>query len=154
LCLCTVEFCTHNTIVIMALWHLNSRSLPSPKPLVVSGSTSWYGNDGNWSTIPIYVGSSKQEFQMLVSITSANTSIPFSDFCSQSNITNCGLDRGVSHSDGFLPANSTTWNASPTQWQGFDTVDLSHFGGPSLDQQPILGITTAIPFLASLGLPS
>jgi hypothetical protein len=90
---------------------------------------------------------------MLVSITSPNTLIPFPDFCSQSNITNCGLDRGVSHGDGFVSVNSTTWNASSAhQWQGFDTVDLSYFGGPSLDQQPILGITTAIPFLASLGL--
>jgi hypothetical protein len=129
---------------------LISRSTASPQPLAISGRESWSGNDGNWSVIPIQVGSSKEVFQVLVSITSSNTLLPLPDYCLQSNITNCGAARGVDDSNGFLTSNSSSWNASLSVNQGWDTIDLSFVGGPILDQQPITGIDSATPFLGSL----
>jgi hypothetical protein len=125
---------------------------PSPKPLVISASKSWKGNDGNWSVIPIQVGSSKKGFQVLVSISSSDTLLPWPDYCSQSNITTCGADRGVDGSDGFVTSSSSSWNASSGGNQGWDTINLSLAGGPVVDQQPITGIDSATPFLGSLGL--
>lgn len=124
----------------------------SPKPLVISGRKSWSGNDGNWSVIPIQIGSSKEGFQVLVSISSSDTLLPWPDYCSQSNIRTCGADRGVDGSDGFLTSNSSSWNASSSDNQGWDTIDLSLVGGPVLDQQSITGIDSATPFFGSLGL--
>lgn len=120
-----------------------------PQPLVISGR-GWNGNDGNWSTVPIRVGSTSQEVFVLVSTSQSGTSVPLPGSCS--GIKNCAADRGVAEGSGFVPANSPTWNASSDGSQGRDTIDMSDAKGPILKQQPIFGIESASPFLGSVGL--
>ncbi|KAK5168378.1 uncharacterized protein LTR77_006948 [Saxophila tyrrhenica] len=145
----------------------------TPAPVVVQPSL-WAGNDGNWSTFLLGVGSPAQYFGVLPSVLSSEVWIPVPEGCTwipSSVLPNCGATRGAldSGSLGFQTNRSTTWSQIGLQYLGtgqnlygpttqaglfgFDTVSFGpDLAGYRIPDQLIAGIATQDYWLGSLGL--
>jgi hypothetical protein len=142
-----------------------------PAPYIFSSGTTWAGNDGNWSTFSIGVGTPLQYFDLLPSTVSSEVWVPVPQGCSWApSWLDCGALRGVEatsgpESLGFEANSSRTWDTvgiyslaaeqnlygtSDTGLYGFDTVaiDADH----RLQKQVVAGISTADFWFGSLGL--
>lgn len=127
------------------------------------------GNDGQWSSLGLRVGTPAQNIRVLVSTNSPNTIVVYPQGCSKEAIDplpdNCANSRGVL----FNPNTSSTWHPQglfgindnhvgfeanlgyeANAEYGLETVGLSHVSGdnnePVLVNQTIAGIATASPF--------
>ncbi|KAK7178893.1 eukaryotic aspartyl protease [Paraphaeosphaeria sporulosa] len=140
--------------------------MSSPQPLVFSPSGSWDGNNGNWSTVVVRIGTPEQDFRVLPAPITGEILVPDSEACqmSKGDLPNCGALRGVvnaSHSAGFLFNASETWDplgkfmtnihcelgyASGATF-GTDNVGLmvQNSGGPTLQDQ-VVGLLGKSPF--------
>ena len=84
-------------------------------PLVLAASDVWAGNDGNWSTWAIKVGSSLQQFNIIPSTSHGEIWVPGPQGCTGSPAPlQCAESRGVGElqgqqSLGFQENASTTW---------------------------------------------
>lgn len=148
----------------------------SSKPLVLDAN-SWAGNDGNWSTWPILVGTPPQLFNVLPATSHGEIWIPLPEGCpSSSNLSypgSCGASRGVGdiegvQSSGYQQNASSTWNnigiyALPVQaglfeddqngLYGTETVSIDDGTGIlELPKQGVAGIATQDFWLGSLGV--
>ncbi|KAF2754504.1 acid protease [Pseudovirgaria hyperparasitica] len=86
----------------------------TPQAISVPPSGVWLGNDGNWSTFGIQVGTPAQNFNVLLSTNRHEFSVPYKNGCPESfDLTNCGYQRGVytenADQNGFDPNSSTSW---------------------------------------------
>jgi hypothetical protein len=152
--------------------------MANPYPLVLD-ATSWAGNDGNWSTWPIAVGTPPQQFNLLPATSHGEIWVPLPEGCQSSststfpNASSCGASRGAgifedSQSFGYQKNASTTWSetgiyALPVQeglfdddqngLYGTDTVRLSN-GSESVEvaDQSVVGLATKDFWLGSLGV--
>ena len=86
-------------------------------PLVLSPSWNFDGNDGNWSSFEITIGTPGQTFRILPSTSSSEIWVPLPQGCQGilSGVSNCGTQRGVedingTSSQGFQTNASSTWD--------------------------------------------
>lgn len=162
--------------------HLSRRKMPLhrrantvvPAPYVAAPTQEFDGNDGQWSTFAISVGTPGQSFRILPSTSGSETWLPVPDGCTSSDPDNCATSRGADPfngkaSSGFETNQSSTWNQiglynlglednlnySGNGEYGFDTVAL---GSPSdsakLSQNHtvVAGIAAKDYFLGIFGL--
>jgi hypothetical protein len=147
-------------------------------PLILD-ATSWAGNDGNWSTWPIKVGTPPQQFNILPATSHGEIWVPLPEACQSystvvfSNASSCGASRGAgqygdSQSSGFQKNASTTWSetgiyALPVQdglfvddqngLYGTDVVGLrNETGSVEVAEQSVVGLATKDFWLGSLGV--
>ncbi|KAF2689474.1 acid protease [Lentithecium fluviatile CBS 122367] len=151
---------------------------PTPKPYVVPPSQEFDGNDGDWSTFKVSVGTPGQDFQMLPSTKSGQTFVVFEDGCLASDPEDCPSLRGLgvfngAQSMGFLSNTSSTWstigqyevdlesalNYTASAMFGYDKVSLGAAADStstlSLDKQVVGGVPDLDYFLGHipLGVP-
>ncbi|CAG8952318.1 hypothetical protein HYFRA_00001063, partial [Hymenoscyphus fraxineus] len=144
-----------------------------PQPIVVPPSQYWDGDDGQWSSLGLRVGTPAQNIRVLVSTNSPNIIVVYPQGCSKDAIDplpgNCAISRGVL----FNPNISSTWHPQglfgindnhigfeanlgykANAEYGLETVGLSHVSGdengPTLANQTIAGIATASPFYVGI----
>ncbi|EAT88505.1 hypothetical protein SNOG_04745 [Parastagonospora nodorum SN15] len=147
---------------------------PLAYPLVVESSGRWLGNDGDWSSFYVHVGTPPQVFQVLPSLSAQTLYLPLDKDCGRFNISDCGELRGVEVwasklSDGFHPQNSTTWHELGVYGIGVgevfrlngngifgnDTAGLDTSGvidPVNLENHPIMAYTTSDMWIGVLGL--
>jgi hypothetical protein len=85
-------------------------------PFAFSPSEIWNGNNGNWSSFVVRVGTPEQDFQVLPSAATGEVLVPDSGGCqpNHGDPYNCADRRGVVNSTyhlGFESSASETWNA-------------------------------------------
>ena len=147
-------------------------------PLVLDGQ-SWAGNDGNWSTWPIYIGSPPQQFNVLPATSHGEIWVPLPEGCLLSysttftDVKDCGASRGAGsfqdvQSSGFQKNASTSWSetgryALPVQdglfeddqngLYGTDMVGVRK-GSESVEiaEQSVVGLATKDFWLGGLGI--
>ncbi|GIZ45953.1 hypothetical protein CKM354_000909800 [Cercospora kikuchii] len=146
--------------------------LHSPSPLILQ-SSGWGGNDGNWSTFQLNVGTPPQGFNLICSTTSSEIWIPLPEGCNTS-ITGCASSRGVQSFNGVQSSGSQTNESS--SWKqigiyalsgyddlfpdsgdaalyGLDNISLSSSGNTStFGSQIVGGISSYIFWLGVFGL--
>lgn len=146
---------------------------PSPSPIVYSPSQEFIGNDGQWSTFVVRVGSPAQNFHVIPASKSSEIYVPIVDGCQRDNITSCGPLRGAydfngRESSGFLVNSSSTWHeiglyemdARPeldftaNALYGLDTLGLmlQNSGGPTLSNQVIAAMANPSIWVGMVGL--
>nr|POE87308.1 candidapepsin-8 [Quercus suber] len=147
--------------------------METPTTFVVEASTSWYGNDGNWSTFNISVGTPPQYFEVLASTRTSQLWVPILEGCAGLSWPgyNCGASRGVDNASlypGFIPTNSSSWyelgvyqlpdeqslfGSTDNGTYGLDIITLGSQSSISLQNATsIAGIATPDFWLGSLGL--
>jgi len=151
----------------------------SVQPPLILDAQSWAGNDGNWSTWPVYVGTPPQQFNVLPATSHGEIWVPLPEGCQLSssttfaNTSSCGASRGAgdfqsAQSAGFQKNASTTWSetgiyALPVQdglfegdqggLYGTDVVVLANGSGPvEVVKQSVVGLATKDFWLGSLGV--
>ena len=146
-----------------------------PAPFVLEPS-QWIGNNGNWTSFLLGVGTPPQYFEVLPSTLSSELWIPVPEGCTwipSSVLPDCGASRGVQadkspQSLGFLSNESTTWSqiqvetlgteqnlygSTQTGLYGLDTVGFgSEQSGFTLPEQVVAGIATQDFWIGSMGL--
>lgn len=86
-----------------------------PEAFSFSPSGLWDGNDGNWSTFVVRLGTPPQNFRILPFTTTSQLWVPHSSGCEEGgDPADCGALRGVydiegQRSDGFVTNRSSTW---------------------------------------------
>jgi hypothetical protein len=157
---------------------MNVRKMTAFYPLVLD-ATSWAGNDGNWSTWPIQVGTPPQQFNVLPATSHGEIWVPLPEGCQSSstpifpNASSCGTSRGAgefgdSQSSGYQKNASTTWSetgiyALPVQdglfdddqngLYGTDIARLSNeTGSVEVAEQSVVGLATKDFWIGSLGV--
>jgi hypothetical protein len=147
-------------------------------PLIMDAQ-SWAGNDGNWSTWSIYVGTPPQQFNVLPATSHGEIWVPLPEGCQSSSSTtftttsSCGASRGAGEfwnvqSSGFQKNASTTWSetgiyALPVQECLFDddqnglygtdiVVMLNETQSVEIAQQSVVGLATKVLWLGSFGV--
>ncbi|KAH7065810.1 aspartic peptidase domain-containing protein [Paraphoma chrysanthemicola] len=150
---------------------MSNNSAQAPSPLVIENTGRWLGNDGNWSTFFIDIGSPPQRFHVLPSFASQTVYVPIDEDCAGMNLTSCGSLRGVENfqsrpSLGFQNNASSTWrNMGIYQiglgtelglgglgYFGTDTVTLSGGKSATLSDMLISTYATEDIWLGQLGL--
>ncbi|KAI6710754.1 hypothetical protein JHW43_006713 [Diplocarpon mali] len=152
---------------------------PAPKPLSISPSLYWDGDDGLWSTFQIQVGTPGQTVRLLPGTSASAGStiwvvIPPGCVDVNPSLENCENERGYL----FQSNLSTSWTTQGLQngvdgaifslntfeesllgksgngSYGYDTINLGIPGAglPRLERQVVAGIWTDDFFLGSLGL--
>ncbi|KAJ8611614.1 hypothetical protein MRB53_037838 [Persea americana] len=83
-----------------------------PAPFVVKPTNEWDGDDGNWSSFAISVGTPPQYFRVLPSTSSPDITLPVEEGCQGSliGLPNCGGLRGGEDGNPYLRNNSSTWS--------------------------------------------
>lgn len=147
-------------------------------PLILDAQ-SWAGNDGNWSTWPISIGSPSQQFNVLPATSHGEIWVPLPEGCQSlslttfANTSDCGASRGAGEfqdvqSSGFQKNASTSWSetgiyALPVQdglfeddqngLYGTDIVGVRN-GSESVEaaEQSVVGLATKDFWLGSLGI--
>lgn len=138
-------------------------------PLLLKTSSQWLGDDGNWSTFEIGVGTPKQFFSVLPSTAASEFWVPLPQGCADW-IPDCVDSRGVAstRTGGFQFNESTTWDqlgtgiyslgfenalfgAGDTGYYGSDVVSIDD-GSHNISGQTVAGITSANIWLGSMGL--
>src|SRR4051812_44324038 len=96
---------------------LSPRETPSsvPTPYVIPPSQQFDGNDGQWSTFKLSVGSPGQDFRVLASTKSGETWLVVPEGCLEGDGADCPSQRGAgvfgaSQSPGFQVNVSSTWS--------------------------------------------
>jgi hypothetical protein len=141
-------------------------------PLVLSPANIWAGNDGNWSTWSIKVGSSLQSFNILPSTSHGEVWVPGLQGCASSSTPLlCAESRGVgdfqgTQSLGFQENASSTWEqigiyefvtggdifqTTETGLYGIDDVVIGQHN-TSIQHSTVTGVVTKDFWLGSLGL--
>ncbi|KAF9699757.1 hypothetical protein EKO04_002570 [Ascochyta lentis] len=133
--------------------------------MVVQNSGKWLGNDGQWSTFYVHVGTPPQHFHVLPSLNSQTIYIPRASDCQNIPIADCGTSRGAeafasNTSSGFDVNASSTWHdlglydlepgtkfeLDGTSLYGYDKAGISFVGGTNdnltLDQQAVGAYST------------
>lgn len=141
-------------------------------PLILE-ATSWGGNDGNWSTFTIGVGTPQQDLRVLPATGHGEVWVPVPEGCTlySSASFDCGASRGApiingTQGQGFATNDSSTWDQlgiyqlasaqnqyNGTGLYGLDVVTLGD-GPDSLTNQTIAGIAASEFWLGSVGLES
>ena len=141
-------------------------------PLVLSPANIWAGNDGNWSTWSIKVGSSLQSFNVLPSTSHGEVWIPGQQGCTSSSTPLlCAKSRGVgdfqgTQSLGFQENTSSTWEQIGiyefvTGGDLFQTTETGLYGlddgvigehNTSIQHATVADVVTKDFWLGSLGL--
>lgn len=137
------------------------------KPIVFSPSQDFNGNNGNWSSFILRVGSPEQDFRVLPSPATGVVFVPDTTGCllSDNEAYDCASHRGVvnaSYQSGFQANISTTWESLGTfevgistnlgfnagAHYGRDNVGLmfQYSGGPTLPGQVVGSIINKRPF--------
>jgi hypothetical protein len=150
---------------------ISKMTTPIP-PLVLSPANIWAGNDGNWSTWAIKVGSSLQSFNILPSTSHGEVWVPGLQGCTSSSTPLlCAESRGVgdfqgTRSLGFQENASSTWEqigiyefvtggdlfqTTETGLYGLDDVVIGEHN-TSLEDVTVAGVVTKDFWLGSLGL--
>lgn len=101
-----------------------------PRPLVFSSSQAFEGNDGDWSTFVIRVGTPEQVFHVLISTNGQETWVPVPEGCLSSDPSNCGELRGVlpfrnQRSNGFQVNAVSRWSGSQQPESNFFGIVLN-----------------------------
>jgi hypothetical protein len=147
-------------------------------PMILD-ATSWAGNDGNWSTWPIQVGTPPQQFNVLPATSHGEIWIPLPEGChsssptTSSNTSICEASRGAGvfedfQSSGYQKNASSTWSetgiyALPVQdglfddgqngLYGTDIIGLrNETGSVEAAEQSVVGLATKDFWLGSLGV--
>ncbi|KXT13166.1 hypothetical protein AC579_9394, partial [Pseudocercospora musae] len=144
-----------------------------PSPFILQPTFDWFGNDGNWSTFRINVGSPPQSFQVLPSTVASEFWVAIPVGCSSDPSTGCAASRGVEpfggvQYQGFQANCSTTWNQQGvfslgiesalygpdiTGQYGLDTVSFGSVGrSANLTDQAVGGIASGDFWLGIIGL--
>lgn len=91
---------------------LLTRKAISPKPpagvIPLQPTDQWQGNDGNWSTFAIHVGTPQQQYRLSPSTSSSQTWIPDPPQACNLGESACALRRGI-HSNNVSLEQSTSW---------------------------------------------
>jgi len=152
--------------------------MASSYPLVLDAQL-WTGNDGNWSTWPMFLGTPPQQFNVLPATSHGEIWVPLPEGCQTSfatlfpNTSSCGASRGAGYfedvqSPGFQKNASTSWSetgiyALPVQdglfnddqngLYGTDIVGLRN-GSESVEiaQQSVVGIATKDFWVGTFGI--
>ncbi|RDW89291.1 hypothetical protein BP6252_01323 [Coleophoma cylindrospora] len=141
-----------------------------PAPIGIAASQDWDGNDGQWSTFPIQVGTPPQLVKVLPGTSAYQTLVVLPEGCIETDPSDCAQQRGGQ----FIRNSSSTWQANlanltsniyPLEIEtrlgltgrglyGFDdiTMGFKGAGGPQLKNQTVAGIATKDFFLGLLGL--
>jgi len=142
-----------------------------PAPFIFQPAFRWSGNDGNWSTFQVNIGTPEQSFDVLPSTCNGEIWVPLPDAC-PSSFPACAAARGVlsssgSTSQGFQVDESDTWSqtgiydllleealfeSNDTGLYGADTVSMGDGAKSTLENQTIAGVATPNFWLGSLGL--
>ncbi|CAO1606428.1 hypothetical protein XANCAGTX0491_009927 [Xanthoria calcicola] len=136
----------------------------APSPISWAPSQWWEGDDGQWSTFDLRVGSPEQNVRVLPSTAGSATWVVTPDGCDPPSSTCTDARGGI-----FNQNQSSTWkdlglftlnleqnlNHNESGAFGLDTISLglsNATGGPTLDSQIIAGIETPHWYTAVFGL--
>lgn len=145
-------------------------------PYIVESTGRFDGDDGQWSTFGISIGSPPQSVRVLPGTSNTEIAVPFEEGCEGqlwAQVPNCGDLRGIDNTtrNGFIRGDSQTWDyggiyylmteqdviTAPGMY-GTDTVKIGRSGdtahNASLADQAVAGISQTSFFLGSLGLSS
>lgn len=152
--------------------------MATSNPLILDAQL-WAGNDGNWSTWPISIGSPSQQFNVLPATSHGEIWVPLPEGCQLSsstpfaNTSDCGVSRGAGdfqdvQSSGFQKNASTSWSetgiyALPVQDGLFDDDQNGLYGtdivsirneseAVEVPEQSVVGLATKDFWLGSLGI--
>jgi hypothetical protein len=156
---------------------LSRRATVVPAPINVTPAQKFMGDDGQWSTFTVSVGTPPQNFHIVPSTQVSETWVIIPDGCIIGDPSDCETQRGATTFNGqapqgFLTNQSSTWDeiglyqittesalgVSANGLFGYDTVGLnggnasSTGNGISLAKQTVGGIATKDYFLGYLGL--
>lgn len=144
--------------------------MTAPAPLVLDASNSWLGNDGNWSSWTLGIGTPSQSFNVIISTSNNEVWVPGPQGCTNhGSPPACAASRGVdsfqeSQSLGFQQNESSTWEQiglyefltggdvfgnNETGLYGLDSVSIN---SETLENQTVAGIATQDFWLGSLGM--
>ncbi|KAI9892854.1 MAG: hypothetical protein M1814_001013 [Vezdaea aestivalis] len=136
-----------------------------PAPIVVPTSSSWIGDDGPWSAMPIRVGSSGKSIRVFPSTSNQETWFVLPGGCVSGSPPTCTTDRGEIHNYNdstswankgrfFIILNRELVTVNTTGDYGFDTVALGSGGqsGPSLTGQVVAGVSSYNNYVGLFGL--
>ncbi|MCJ1350244.1 MAG: hypothetical protein MMC33_000225 [Icmadophila ericetorum] len=145
---------------------------PIPSPLAFNPSGNWDGNDGNWSSFVVQIGSPPQPVLVLPSTSASSLWVVLPQGCDNFDPSTCPDNRG----NVFNPNASTTWvneglfglpdfseqAVLPSIYTansigsdvGLDniTLDWSGNGGPTLQNQTIAAYAAKDFYIGSVGL--
>ena len=142
-------------------------------PYTFPVSQAFQGNDGQWSTFVIRVGTPPQNFFVLPATNGQETWVPYALACMDNLTVSCGQERGVqgfaSHpSPGFNENSSSTWVTEGVfnlgmeanlgllgnGFFGYDTVGfgLGAGNGLEIDNVTVAGFVTPDFYLGYFGL--
>ncbi|KAF2969051.1 hypothetical protein GQX73_g4479 [Xylaria multiplex] len=140
-----------------------------PTAIVIPPSEYFEGNDGQWSTFNLRVGTPEQDVRVTVSTASPESFVVLSEYgCSTSTLETVPLNCAVSRGNLFNPNESSSWHEVGLFGINEDGVGLeanlgyslrAEFGtenlglgltGPSLENQTVAGIAAAKPFYLGL----
>lgn len=149
-------------------------STTAPAPIAVPATGEWDGNDGDWSTFRIAVGTPPQDFRVLVSTRGHETWVVLPEGCTADDPSDCAQTRGAepfngAASPGFQTNESTTWdliglynlgleddlNLHGNGQYGYDTVHLGSGQDPfalEMEHQVVAGIATKDFYMGLLGV--
>ncbi|KAE8378073.1 aspartic peptidase domain-containing protein [Aspergillus bertholletiae] len=127
------------TALLVALPLCRAAADPTSDPASLDADTDWYGNDGTWSAVNVYVGSNMQTISLFPSTVDTETWIIGTGGCQNSSLADCKKRRGGL----FRNSESTTWKSqgvrpssrdpSVKQYYGSDTIYVELFT-PVTDQ--------------------
>lgn len=136
-------------------------------------STFWDGNDGNWNTFIVQVGTPPQDFRILPSTSGQETWVLDPQGCTSSDSQSCPWQRGALPfngvvSTGFQSNESSTWHDiglytldaqeaelgyTGSGLFGFDTVALGNNSNTlSLEKQVVASLADKSYFLGEFGI--
>ncbi|KAI0531890.1 aspartic peptidase domain-containing protein [Xylaria digitata] len=140
-----------------------------PTAMVIPPSEYFEGNDGQWSTFNLRVGTPEQDVRVIVSTASPESFVVLSEYgCSTSVLETVPPNCAVSRGNLFNPNESSSWYELGLFGINEDGVGLeanlgyslrAEFGtenlglgltGPSLENQTVAGIAAAEPFYLGL----
>ncbi|EOD45409.1 putative peptidase aspartic protein [Neofusicoccum parvum UCRNP2] len=158
----------------MARHALRPRQDPAPSPYTVPNTGQWDGNDGQWSTFRLSVGTPPQDFRVLVSTRGHETWVPVPEGCTASDPSDCASERGTDTfrgqaSAGFQTNQSSTWEEigiydlgleaslgyTGNGLYGYDTIRLGSSQDSSalaMDHQVVAGIAVKDYFMGVIGV--
>ena len=122
---------------------LRKRATVVPAPINVQPSQSFDGNDGQWSTFVVSVGTPPQNFRVLISTQSSETWVISPEGCTTTDVANCQTLRGGQPFNGQAPQGFLSGSSSTWQQAGIYTLDTEktlNYSGNGLFGYDVVGI--------------
>ncbi|KAE8406208.1 aspartic peptidase domain-containing protein [Aspergillus pseudonomiae] len=112
-----------------------AKAEPESEPASVDVDVGWYGNDGTWSAVNIWVGSELKTVSLFPSTVDTDIWIVGASGCKNSSVADCPEKRGGL----FDASKSTTWNPQDSHSGSGDPSIEAYYGNDTIwvDFRPV-----------------